>query len=1292
MLNWEKVDNDKTFQRLVNHLFALECNSPGFIPSSPYIGADGAWDGYYNGHYAQEKQVGVWSIQSKWTTKSLKKACSSLGREIKKELKKAKMNKVQHLRIATNAELKVDQVRDLEGLNSGEVTTLRVWHREELTRRIELQPFLRHYFFGLPQHPKFVPSDIYFQQTEKHLIPLPAIKIAKFKGYLDKIGEFISSGAENILLIHSPGGYGKSHLVRDIPELVYKIDPERQTWMIRQGYREIQDAVQEEIIDGRKYLLIFDDADRYMEEIKPILSFAKHKGNSVKVTLAMRTSGLQIVYEMIRQLRCEETYYEMGIKMWTREELVKLLRMVTGQEKIEDEDTWAALYPNPYLIVWIGKQMKKEPTIDFKKVKEKFINDVDYEAERCLKDVFNASAIKEFITNLACVAPFSDRDPKAIEILSRKFDTKGEVIREKIGILSQAGVLRLVGNSLRFDPDMKGDLYLAYSLEKSDLSGLRNLVLTWLSDYAEKLFVNLGGAARYGEAPILEEIFSEIMDSWTKEAVNTPGVVRQESLKLTEKIANIVPESSVNLLYAYLHSVPPPSEDPFLKALKVNDTKLTTDDYGPVIIKLLRVPDIRKDIIDIIEEINDKRIERFYDNYKPMSLMKSAVSPLYNSPAAILTTLDIFFQWLRQRTDSKINLISCGVSEVLAGTHSFTKSTIGGIVFGENMVRPTKEVIEIRDKALDILKSMVRSESLEVRLAGIKAAEKIGESGGGIGPRSTLPLADRIAKEREEIIDEIGKIISKDADFLLLSEIEDLFIRWWAMEMPGTDKVEDYLQKFPRETEYIVYKYFVSPEYIVKNFALMEREAPKEDRWVWFVHNVMHNKSQQKIEYFEPEAKMLNKKYDAEEKAVSYLADLHEKIFHYERWPRPQILSCWVSLNPKLFASIREKKGLWERIPERFQNEIDLALAQLDEGLVKRLAEEVLSELPNTPLIKTETFLRMLGRQAVGEVTLDSWLSAIVENGNPEHRALVVLYLDCIFEKNKKVNLVLKLLQTAISKEKELTYRVVGNLSFLVHRLKNDLENADKGLLERFMEELLGKLKDLPRLEWDSQELLEFIFSGVDSVIGFLEYRLQKSKEVREKGEEEKKFDAIPFEGLGCIKNQIRSLDDYEKLMEKVMDWDEEDTPYREFDLNYLIKPIRGMQNPDSKRLFIEEYIEKQIEKKNTRKAIRAAEYLPFNEKTIGLLVKVGEVGMAEGATRGIERLLWKRSYPEGGWLGKLGEPPQALEELKATFEKMHAIAKSGELRIIIEKCIKTIEGEIEDKLERDEEILSPRG
>src|SRR4030042_4697121 len=98
MLNWEKIDNEKIFQRLINHLFALECNSPGFIPSSPYIGADGGWDGRFDGHYPPEGESGVWSIQAKYTKKSLAKAAAALKREIQEEGGKAQGKGVAHRR------------------------------------------------------------------------------------------------------------------------------------------------------------------------------------------------------------------------------------------------------------------------------------------------------------------------------------------------------------------------------------------------------------------------------------------------------------------------------------------------------------------------------------------------------------------------------------------------------------------------------------------------------------------------------------------------------------------------------------------------------------------------------------------------------------------------------------------------------------------------------------------------------------------------------------------------------------------------------------------------------------------------------------------------------------------------------------------------------------------------------------------------------------------------------------------------------------------------------------------
>jgi hypothetical protein len=225
MLNWEKIDNEKTFQRLVNHLFALECNSPGFIPSSPYMGADGGWDGYYKGYYSNEGIDSLWSIQAKWTKKSFKDAVSSLRPQIKDELKKAKDKKVDHLRIATNAELKVEQVIELEEVNQSDVNTLKIWHREELTRRVELQPYLTYMFFRLPQYPKFVPRNSYFNEVEKSLLS-EREQIPIFNDYLDEVRRFIRSQTQNILLIHSPGGYGKSHLLREISKIVHTTDSE----------------------------------------------------------------------------------------------------------------------------------------------------------------------------------------------------------------------------------------------------------------------------------------------------------------------------------------------------------------------------------------------------------------------------------------------------------------------------------------------------------------------------------------------------------------------------------------------------------------------------------------------------------------------------------------------------------------------------------------------------------------------------------------------------------------------------------------------------------------------------------------------------------------------------------------------------------------------------------------------------------------------------------------------------------------------------------------------------------
>ncbi|MBU7048250.1 MAG: hypothetical protein HXS54_17595 [Theionarchaea archaeon] len=1270
MLDWSRIDNYYIFQRLVNHLFAQECNSPGFIPSSPYIGADGSWDGYYNGYYDYEKEEGSWSIQSKWTKKSGKYAFQYLRGKIKKELQKAEARNVDHLRIATNAELNADYINELESLNNGEVTTLRVWDREELERRIELQPYLRYRFFGFPQYPKFVPSREYFSKVEKNLIPVSSREISVFNSYIREAELFILSESQHLLLIHSPGGYGKSHLLREIAQIAYQTDRQRQIWMIWPGRREMSDAFQDEIVEGRKYLLILDDADRYLEELEPLLSFVRSNGDSVKVILALRTSGFQSIYEKIRKLRLEEYYYETKISEWSEDDLIKLLRLAAGKEEIDDEETIARFCPNPYLIVQIGRIVKKDPTVDFRKIKEKIANEIYHEAKMCLGDTFSPTELESFLTILTCLVPFS-RNDRIFKFLNAKFNGR---IEEVIDNLVKVGILRIIGNSYRFNPDMKGDLYLACHLEDAEPEQRERLIQELLQISPEKLFINLEAAAQHSMSESIRGPLSRIIRSWIESARNTPTYQKAKRMNLVEKIAYIVPEYALNLLNVYLDT----------------DDSLATDDYGPAIRKLMRMPSLRREVIKIIEEIGTKGMPGHYDNYKPSSLIRDSVSPLYNSTHAILETLNIFPDWLQLPSSSRIALISAGLTEVLAASHDYTKPTIRGLTFGVKTPGDTPEICNVRNRALQILKMMIIHPSLEVKLAAVNIMNGIGRGNLGDMSEGEIPLSQRIATERKEVLEEVGQLISPEAEFRLLSAVEDLLLNWWIWKRPGTDAAKDYLLIFPHSPEYLAFRFFASPDYVVEDFSSEESQAPAGDRWRWFSDNPIRRSYSLNPGDFRKLVDSLRSTYCTEIQIVVFLKELEKEISLCNPWAHPPIVTCWVELESELFISIRNNDVLWNEIPDRFRGEIDIAMADLNESFVTELACEVLSELPDTPISKVETFLIVLQKHSIPEPLLNSWLLELLERGNPGTRIMVVHRLSFILKKSNNFDLFLGLLHVAISKEQVLRSTMIRYLSLTLDNFREQFSTAEGKTVECFRKELLCKLKDAPILNWHAERLLTLVLEDIDSVIDFVEYRLRKIREIRAGKIDDQEYEAIPFNGIECIKEQIKSFEDYEKLLDSIVRWYEEDWYGRNFELKYLMKSVDSLLNDQTGKMYLEEYIIKQLGMHNQDNAIRMARFLPFREDTIPVFIRVGEESITAGKADNIRKLLYSRRFLSP-ISSKPDEAPPALVSLKNLFQMLDQESEVIELKMIIEECIEAIDKEIEEFLEHGEELLNPR-
>jgi predicted transcriptional regulator len=319
--------------------------------------------------------------------------------------------------------------------------------------------------------------------------------------------------------------------------------------------------------------------------------------------------------------------------------------------------------------VWIGRQIKGKDTIDIATLKEKMVNDINYEAEKC--PFLNKGKITSFMLNLSCIVPFSKNDSRVIETLSKHFGIDKNSVSRSIDQLLKSGVLREVGKSLRFDPDMKGDLYLAYNLGKdSDDYTIKSLIKTWLPIFAERVLI-------YGDLSVIREILADIINTWINETDDTSGYERKKRLNLLSKIAPLMPEESLNLIYAYLNSKPPVSKD--LGKMAPN-----LDGYGPTIRELIKIHDIRKDVVELLRDLERRNIQGTYSNDKAKVLMRECISPLYNHRDLIKETLDILSTWLGKDISSfEIGLISEAISEMLAGTHEYTRFVIGRVEFGE---------------------------------------------------------------------------------------------------------------------------------------------------------------------------------------------------------------------------------------------------------------------------------------------------------------------------------------------------------------------------------------------------------------------------------------------------------------------------------------------------------------------------------------------------------------------------------------------------------------------------------
>ena len=1285
-LEWEKITNDKDFQRLINDVFSQEINKPGFIPSSPYIGADNGWDGRYRGDYLGID--GLWSFQAKFTKKNLEEAFKELEPILKKELQKAKENKVDNLVFITNADLRDGEegghgrrsahIMELEKRNKGQVKNLYVWHRENLELLINRWSWIRYNYFQISQYPKFVPSEEYFSKIEKDLLQKDFIKRDEEFKILSKL---IEDKNHKAIILHAPGGCGKSHFLKSFTNFYYKNNNKKQILFLRHSSGDFIQSLDNDLNDNREYVLVFDDAERYMDECSKAVGLIKSFSlEKIKIILACRSSGKNLILSELDKHEIKPSEYNIHrINDPSEKELEFMLNSIVGKEIEKANQIIKTLNKNLYLITTTGKLIKKESNIDPNDIKNKLRNTLINEALVAFKNKLSRDKIIKILRDISLIVPFSENKENLIKIISDDVGIKSNDVLEAIKNLEKGEILRRIGNSLRFNPDMKGDIFLSTEIDSDDGEKLvREFLDKWMPLSDEKVIANIADATRHSDTDNTKNVVCDFVQSLIDKAGSIDRGEASKKLELASRIVFVCPEKIVNLISVYLDKVP----------------QISRDSIGKVMQYLIYVNGMEKDVLRLIKTIEQKKLAGTYSNYETKGLIKNMISPVGAGLVHSIKSIDELLQWAKNEECSieEAVLASHGASESLAGSHEHVESYGIEMSIQRKIInysgRQKKMIDELRNKALSIMQFLLFHKNKKTRLYAVDIINSIGQDG-----NNRQPLFNRIIKDELFTLALIKKFIKNESNnYKIINKLEDHLIRIWANTDSYPQNIitlaEKILNSYKRSPEYIIFSYYTAEDIVIINFDDVKKNAPEKNRWRWLVDN-RFNKFNFDQNSFDKIINLISEKYKTKEEITDYLKKIDEDIGQDYYVPYIPLIETWYKFNKKELLSLSEDYDSKKEIPERYYRGFVTIKCQNNPEYLEEYANKLIS---NKELIKNVEKVDILLSLAKDYFTVDQYIKYIIEIINKTSTAVksTILHRSYFlfneaFKKNrdKSIDILIS------SLDGELNERVMDMFTFLFRHLSEwgiHLKNDSELLIK-----IYGVLKDIKKIDYYSNELLGIVYkNNLFGFLNFIDYRLIKYAKNIEAGGNIFDFDPIPNDIFNSLEELLNTYEDFKFLMEKIFEWDSRGIIYS-FDKEHLVNDIHNKSSKNEKYLigYIEEILSSDG-KDNLLKAMSALECLDFSPETQNLYLKVIIASQEFGLNKKSTSTLWHKVFT-GSYSSSIGEAPKLLIDKKNALIAMRDNCPPGEIRTFIEGLIDSLSKEIQDDIDRGQELINPK-
>lgn len=667
----------------------------------------------------------------------------------------------------------------------------------EIARRLvrtHFHPAWQNAFLGISKLNPFVSSEDFFQNWLDSNQPFNHTwKLEGRDGELKSLHEFVTSSEKQVAILPGRGGIGKTKLLYEFAKTFDY--PQFHLWFVEKGKLVTPENANE--LPLYSCVIVLDDAHKpeHEQDLKTVLALMRERYRNklaeIKLVLSSRPHAVKHLNLVLREGGISSSQ----ILIWGELKNLKLsdakflARQALGSDYAHFAELLATVSQDCPLVTVVGGHFLSKNKIPWYLLErdDNFQDEVlDKFEDDLVKEVSNdidPKTCKNLLNLIAAVSPIQLNEPfqqTAPIFLSIK---KSEFIAQ-IGILEQSGILLRQGNGLSITPDVLSDYIL------------HNACVTpqgYLTGYAEEVYAHFKQVCLKEILSNLAELDWRIQSSsgekinlldhiWTEiryDFQSSSHYGRCQILGFLEEACYNQPEYTLELIKFAINYPATLSESQYTPF----DTHEAVLRKVPALLhKISYTMDYLSECCDILWKLGTDRKDDYHSepNHPIQILIDLAQYDLYKPDGFQKILLDSIQRWLKQNImPEHINLLLNIIDPVLQKDFEANYLENWTVYFRKIRVS-RKKTQHLRDQALNLINSCLKSDQIRVVLRALKSlAKALEEQIGQLAPLTPEQFSQEWGSEQLKIIEIMAQFVIQNTHALLHLEVIDI-LRWYA--------------------------------------------------------------------------------------------------------------------------------------------------------------------------------------------------------------------------------------------------------------------------------------------------------------------------------------------------------------------------------------------------------------------------------------------------------------------------------------------------------------------------------